>query len=320
MLGLSAETGWQYGVYLVHFLPPKDPEQQASAIQFVAFATTRDQYEITLKPHLYLGDGRLELWNRTAFMRWPARFYGIGNASPDEPELYDARILDFDTSLERQWRDRLTFGVRARYLYDRIEPLPDGQLVSGNIPGARGGTSVGLGAIVAYDTRDNSNAPREGQYVRYRNFFYGEYLGGDFTYQVHEFDARAYVPVTGWSSLAFATGLRATEGNAPFRELSSPDGRGVLRGIERGRYRDRTLLWAQAEYRFSFNRWWSSAVFADAAQVAPSVAAFKDDAFKYSVGTGLRFALNPTEQFKARLDVAWVDQGPGVILYILEAF
>lgn len=320
MLGLSAETGWQYGFYVVHFLPPKDPHQHASEIQFVAFATTRDQYEITLKPHIYMEDGRMELRNRTAVLGWPARFFGIGNDSPNEPQLYDADIVDIYTTLDRNWFDCLTLGLRTRYLYEKIDSDPEGPLLSENVSGARGGSSAGLGLTIAYDTRDNPNAPHEGQLVRYGNLFYSEYMGGDFTYQVHELDLRAYIPVTHGSSFACAAGLRAAEGDTPFRELSSPDGRGVLRAIERGRYRDRYLFWVQGEYRLSFSDTWSTAFFVDAAQVAPAVSALKHDAFKYSIGTGLRYALNPTEQFKVRMDVAWVDNAPGIILYILEAF
>ena len=46
----------------------------------------------------------------------------------------------------------------------------------------------------------------------------------------------------------------------------------------------------------------------------------KDDGWKYSVGGGLRYALNPAERFNIRLDLSWVDSGFGVVLNIREAF
>ncbi len=61
-------------------------------------------------------------------------------------------------------------------------------------------------------------------------------------------------------------------------------------------------------------------LFTETAQVASDYSMFSIDEFKYGVGAGLRYALNPSERFNIRLDVSWVDKGLGFVFFIKEAF
>jgi len=320
VIGLNAETGWQLGAAVIHFLPIESTEAQESTLQLVAFGTLKNQYHLALEPDIYLDSGLYHSWSEIGWRSWPANFYGVGNDSPDRAENYDDRIFTFTTVLERRLAERFVVGLFGRYVNERIEPTAGGMLETEEITGFSGGTTAGLGLQGSYDTRDNTNDPRQGQLCRYRGVFYDAAFGGDFSFRSHNVDLRTYMPLHEKGTLAVAGWLRMTEGDVPFRELSTPDGSKVLRGIEKGRYRDRHVMSAQLEYRLQLTRRWGVTAFGEAAQVAPTLSAFNADAFTYSTGIGIRFAMNPAERFNVRLDTSWVDEGLGVVIEIREAF
>lgn len=320
VIGLNAETSWQFGAAAVHFLPIESTEDQDSTLQLVAFGTLKNQYHLALEPDIYLDNGLYHSWSEIGVRSWPANFYGIGNESPAEPDAYDARLFTLTTVLERRFAERFVIGVYGRYINELVAPTTGGILESGEITGANGGASAGLGLRGAYDTRDNTNDPRRGQLCRYGFNVYDSALGGDFSFRSHNVDLRTYIPLHENGILALAGWLRMTEGDVPFRELSTPDGSKVLRGIEKGRYRDKHVMSGQLEYRLQLARRWGVTAFGEAAQVAPTLSAFSADAFTYSTGIGIRFAMNPAERFNVRLDTSWVDDGLGVVIDIREAF
>ena len=75
-----------------------------------------------------------------------------------------------------------------------------------------------------------------------------------------------------------------------------------MRGYYLGRYRDKILMTFQAEYRIP--AWWRFGLvgFAGVGDVASKFAKFKLADFKYSVGAGLRFLLDPKEGTCLRAD------------------
>ena len=102
--------------------------------------------------------------------------------------------------------------------------------------------------------------------------------------------------------------------------MQGPDGTLILRGIENGRYRDKDMVALQSEYRVPVHGKFSGTVFAEAAQVAPRLGDMVANRFITSVGMGFRYALNPSQRFNVRGDVAWVDNGMAMIINVREAF
>jgi outer membrane translocation and assembly module TamA len=96
----------------------------------------------------------------------------------------------------------------------------------------------------------------------------------------------------------------------------------LLRGYYQGRFRDQVMVTLQAEYRLPV--FWRIGLvgFAEAGQVAPRAGDLAVDAFKASLGGGLRFLLAPREGVNIRADYGWgfgVGAG-GFYLAIGEAF
>ncbi len=223
-------------------------------------------------------------------------------------------------TIERRFLDSLVLDFTGLYKSEDIQVEGGGMLSSGNVPGTGDGEYVGIGLAGGYDTRDNTNAPGAGNLARYEHIRYDKDIGSDLDFSIQTWDLRHYQTISGDSVLAFAAHMRNARGEIPFRYLSSPDGTLILRGIENGRYRDKNLLAFQSEYRFPIKWKFSGAAFVEVAQVAGELKDMEAGDFKYSLGGGLRYALNPEQRFNIRLDIGWVDDGIGVIVNIREAF
>lgn len=320
IIARTEETGMQYGAMAVYFPEKASSGSRASSVGLSARTTQKNQHIADLFSEFNLAGGEWTIKPRITYEVWPANYYGIGNNTPATPELYNSDNMEAHLYLERLVGENYFTGAGYRYRKDTIKPLAGGNLVSSGLPGATGMEISGLEASIGYDTRDNIFAPYTGDLLSLEAFLYRGFLGSAFDYEVGQVDLRHYIEVADNNVLALAMIFRYSSTGTPLLELSSPDGAKLLRGIENGRYRDQDMLSLQTEYRFPV--WWrfGATLFGEAAQVSASPSQFAADRFKYGVGAGVRFALNPSERYNARLDVSYVDGGMGVVIYIKEAF
>lgn len=320
IIARTEETGMQYGAMAVYFPEKASITARASSVGLSARTTQKNQHIADIFSDFYTPGGEWKIKPRITYEIWPANYYGIGNNTPDTPELYDSDNLETYLYVERRIRGDYFTGAGYRYRKDTVRPLAGGTLASSGAPGATGMEVSGLEASIGYDTRDNTFAPYAGDFLNLEAFVYRGFLGSAFDYEVGQVDLRHYMEVADNNVLALALFFRYSSTGTPLLELSSPDGAKLLRGIENGRYRDQDMVSLQTEYRFPV--WWrfGATLFGEAAQVSASPSQFAADRFKYGVGAGVRFALNPSERYNARLDVSYVDGGMGVVIYIKEAF
>jgi outer membrane protein assembly factor BamA len=322
VIASSPETGLMLGGMLFYFFPVEEPRKQASSIDMFVFGTTKGQYMLQVAPNIFFDDGRYRLNAMVSRSLWQANYYGIGPDSPDVAEKYKSSLLQSSLTLERRFNDVFVLDLLGVYDKSRITLQSGGMLETGNAPGSTDGTYYGMGVEGGYDTRDNTNSPTEGVVARYRYLNYSTGLGSDLAFSQQNWDFR-YYRKTEWvkdSVLALAVTVRRAYGDVPFRYLSSPDGTLILRCIENGRYRDNDMLALQSELRAPIHNRFSGTVFAEAAKVAPTFGAMGDSRTLTSVGVGIRYALNPSQRFNIRGDVAWVDHGVEMIINVREAF
>jgi len=320
ILASSPETGFMFGGMLFHFLPVDSPSQQASTIDLMAFATTKDQYEISLSPNIFIDDYRYRFNSSFFYYSWTANYYGIGNDSSDDKEEYNSEGHGVNITFEREWFDSFVTGLLGSYSSEDVTTKAGGMLQTQNVPGSTDFNSVGLGIRVGFDTRDNTNAAHIGTLAVLELTWYDKAFGSDYDFNIQSLDLRHYIPVLENSVLALSVQFKDSHGEVPIRLLPSPDGTMLLRGIENGRYRDNMLLGFQSEFRFPVRNKFSGTLFAEAAQVARDYSDLAIDSFKTSIGAGIRYALNPEQRFNLRADVAWVDNGIGLIINVREAF
>ena len=94
-----------------------------------------------------------------------------------------------------------------------------------------------------------------------------------------------------------------------------------MRGYFEGRFRDRNMLMAQAEYRRELGWNFGIAVFTGFGVVASELHEFEFPTIKPSAGLGLRYQLSKDEKINLRLDYGIGEGGSsGVYLTIGEAF
>jgi outer membrane protein assembly factor BamA len=322
VIASSPETGQMLGGMLFYFFPVEGPGKQASTIDTMIFGTTKGQYAIQFSPNIFFDSGRYRLNATLNRSIWKANYYGIGADSPDVADKYKSSFLQGSLTLERRFNDTLVLDILGMYDKSRTTLQSGGLLATGHIPGSTDGTYNGMGVEGGYDTRDNTNSPTEGVVARYRYVNYTAGLGSDLAFSQQNWDFR-YFQKTTWvkdSVMALAATVRRSYGDVPFRYLASPDGTLILRGIENGRYRDNDMLALQSELRAPIHGRFSGTVFAEAAKVAPSLGGMGASRFITSLGIGFRYALNPSQRFNIRGDVAWVDHGMGMIINVREAF
>ena len=93
-----------------------------------------------------------------------------------------------------------------------------------------------------------------------------------------------------------------------------------LRGYETGRYRDRTMFAAQAEYRFPLAGRFGGVVFGGTGKVAPSFGDMGDQPDLPSIGFGLRWLAAEKARVNLSVDVARGRDSTSLYVYVKEAF
>ena len=330
----NAETGIQAGALVMRFLNPGDTANLPSTVGFAARVSQEKQVEVNLFPEWYLGGNRYHVTSSLNYIRWPADFYGVGNGSDipkDSADPYLAEGVKGDLTAERQWRPGFFAGPQALFNYERIESEGSPLRLTDSVAGKGGGLTSGLGGVMTYDARDGIFWARRGCFLRAKAAWYRSWWGSEFDFDSYSLEARQFFPLFATGALGLSATLQLKDGDVPFRELSTANGDQMMRGLVRGKYRDRHLLVLQGEYKSYFPDWgWLShpwfrnrlgwAAFAEAGQVAHSVEDFAWEELRPDFGVGLRYAMNPREKMNIRIDLGFVDGGVAPAINIKEAF
>ncbi len=280
------------------------------------------QFQVVVKPEIYLERNNFFLSANLRYERTPQLFFGVGNDMPSTAEeSYTPRIVTLQAGLKKKFLGHFFAGLQFEFEKMTMEKVePDGILDSGDIPGSRGGLLSGFGASLDWDTRDAVLFPRKGIYFQLAADAYGAMTGSDFTFTRLKLDFRRYVLVAPDRVLALQAILMAAGGEVPFYKLALLGGESLMRGYYKGRFRDKDILALQAEYRVLLTKRIGVAGFAGLADVFPGFASFRIARIKYSLGTGVRYVLNKREGTSLRLDMAWGKASFGLYVTAQEAF
>ncbi len=309
------ETGLGFGVTGVYFLRSDDPEadstielqRQASNISAVALYTVKKQIILAVSTELYPSKGDYRILGQAGFLKFPTKFWGIGNNTPDElEEDFTPLTLNLAAEVQKRFAAGWYAGFIGQLGFRELREIEeDGLLASGLVPGAEDGWVVGFGALLTRDTRSSTVYPYRGSFHQLRAVLYGGYFGSDYDFGTISLDLRKYFPLLTKHVLALRALGVLSPGDPPFDLMPQLGGENLLRGYFAGRYRDRHMLAFQAEYRMPV--WWRIGIvgFGAIGQVQHDVNGFRSDQFHPSVGAGLRFALSPEEELNIRADYGW---------------
>lgn len=309
------------GGVAVGYYPEGGHGRRPSAVLTSLTVTTRSQIMFAVVPDLYLGDARWHLRGELLAQEFPDLFYGIGpDARVDDEEEFTARTFAADLTLQRETLPELWLGARAVARYDDVVDVEAGGLLDGaDVPGAGGGTAVGLGPAVTLDTRDSPFATRRGVYVDASLVGYAGAFGSDDDFTAMAADVRGFLPM-GEAVIAARAVARSAGDGAPFLLLPRLGGDRLMRGYRGGRYRDARLAVAQAEARFPIAGRFGGVVFGSIGGVASTWDRLPPPGdLERALGIGLRFRLTDSG-INLRADWARGRDSSALYLAFGEAF
>jgi len=318
------ETRLAFGVVgnMVFRLGNANGDGRPSTLSPIFIYTQNKQYRFQLNADVYFKRDDYHLLADMKFLRYPDKFFGIGNANTESMEEdFTADTFAVSLSFLKKVAPHTNIGLDFDYSNMDVSEYEAGkQLAGGKIPGSRGCRLSGLGLQVDVDSRDNVFFPSRGVWFKLSAQFNSPVLGSACEFQTYRLDMRKYFSLFSTHVLAIQALFQAQYGDVPFHKLSRLGGQYVMRGYFDGRFRDRDLLALQAEYRLPLF-WRLGAVgFVGLGQVAPVFRDFRLDSLKKTMGLGLRYRFNNEENMCLRFDIGFGQDSSGFYFSVFEAF
>jgi hypothetical protein len=296
------------------------PKAKQSALIPAYFHTAKNQSIARLFGLGYVDNWRVD----SAFARtvYPDKFYGVGNTTElAAEEMFLERYMSATIDCQYQLLPDLYLGPAYRFDIANLEQQQaQGLLVSGTIRGADRSKLQALGASLVYDGRDNEFSPETGWRSDAAWIPYRSALGSTFTFDQYFLRQRAYGRLMPGHILAAEFRMELLTGDPPFRKLALLGGQYLLPGYFLGRYRDRSLLAAQIQYRYGFSPRAAVAFLYGVGSVAPSFNAQKLATRHQAFAVGLRYILDPVNRLPLRLDYGLGKDSDGVYFGAGEIF
>ena len=160
--------------------------------------------------------------------------------------------------------------------------------------------NVGLEAKLAYETRNNTMNPTEGQLAELVLWRYDEFLGGDFDYWSWKARALSFFPLSGRLTLGLRLDLSGVDGTPPFFAFPFVK----LRGIPALRYQDKVAGAAEVEGRYLLAPRWEVSAFAGLGYTSDRISLFENPDSIYNFGVGGRYKVFDAHNVWMGIDIA----------------
>jgi outer membrane protein assembly factor BamA len=322
--GRTPEFGWSLAVVGGYFvdLDRANEDTPSSIIGAFGWFTENKSYAGGVGAKLNLLSDRLRINLAAGYADVNYRFYGIGNDAGEEglSVQIDQQVPVYYATVKYELLPRTYFGLG--YLASKVDTRIRFDLLPPGWEIPKLGKEVNLAAVgipIEFDTRDHEQFPRNGWHIDARGMLYRGWAGSDVDTEALSVSMNRYLPMRKRDVLAMRITTRATGDDAPFYLLSTFGGRTDLRGYESGRYRDRMMYAAQAEYRWQPHDRWVFTGFAGVGEVAPSYGDFFENLLP-AAGLGTRFVLSAKHKLNLALDVAVGKHGAEFYFGVGEVF
>ncbi|UCE20022.1 MAG: BamA/TamA family outer membrane protein [Gemmatimonadota bacterium] len=324
ILGYTPETKMAGGAAVTFYFRAKGTEKtcRPSTLMPIFIYTQKKQIVSELNADLYWKEETIHLTSNIGYMKFPDKFYGIGNhTSEDDEEEYTPRNAYFSFNLQKKIQKVFHAGILYEFTDSKMKEVEGGRsLAQKKILGSEGGTVSGAGILMNWDTRDNIFCASSGRFYQLSTSLFRDYLGSDYDFTRYTLDLRQYIPVVTSHAIALQGYMKVITGDPPFQMMSMLGGDSLMRGYYGGRYRHKNMVVVQTEYRLPL--WWRFGLvgFLGFGDVSKDIEDFVLSDFKHSAGLGLRYFLNPEEKLNIRLDLAYGKDSSGFYITLFEAF
>ena len=263
------------------------------------------------------------LKGRIGYFVYPYFFAGVGNNHDGNyQEWYDAEYPLFSANLTRKiYKQSLSVGILYDFQNTKITSTSDSLLVGKSVSGSSGSTQSALGFTTIWNTRDFDLSSTKGWYANLSVQWVDPNLGASYTDQIVRLDVRKYISLTKKKDvLALQLFSETHHGDVPFNLMSMLGGSKLMRGYQRGVYRDRQMMVYQAEFRsrLLFN-YFGFVLFGNYGAIGNNFDDLNKN-YRYTYGAGIRFTPLPKKRYFIRLDYGKGQNTQGFYIEVGEAF
>lgn len=306
-----------------------------STASFTPYWNFKERFGLPLRTSIWFPNNAWTIQGDTRFMVYPQYTWGLGNSHTNEESTFlNYKYIRFYQTVLKQIKPYFYGGLGYNLDYHFNIHSQDPNLDLPAFTGYEFGTqkhsfSSGLTFNLLYDTRNSSINPLPGAYANVVYRVNPGFLGGDNNWKSLFLDARKYISMNParknqqntialWSYF-----WTVFNGNAPYLDLPSigwdPYNRSG-RGIDQNRYRGRSLLYLESEYRRDITRngLLGFVVFANANTVSGSNSLLTS--WHPAIGTGLRVKFNKGSNTNIGLDYGVSKGYSSFLLNLGEAF
>lgn len=331
VLYYTPDTRLGFGAALIGFIKLQSKTDgtytRLSTARLIVDYTLNKQSDQFLEWGIFTREEKYLLRGELRHRVYADRFYGVGNNTPlTDEEKYSFEFAGVKFGAFKKIGASSFIGPDIQltnFYHVETHPLPDerpSQLEEKQITGYRGGINSGLGVVYIIDSRDNVASASKGIFLEAAAYRYDKTFGSDFDYTNYKVNFSKYFQLKTNHVLGSNTVFNLNTGEVPFMLLAPAGGDKILRGYSKNRFSDQNFAGTQVEYRFPLFWRFGMAAFAGVGEVFDSVDDIKMNNLKYSVGTGLRFALNPEQKLNLRADIGYGREGINFYMVIGEAF
>jgi len=330
-------VGFGFGVAGAGIVRFEDDVAKLSKFATNILYTVKNQLSIPLRTSLFFGQGN---WSLVGYANWqvfPAPTWGLGGNTPDADEvIVDKSLLRLWETAYRRVVDDLYVG--AGFYFDRFYSVTQQGAAPGVVNpftsypyGTTGPyNNVGVSVDLLFESRDNPVNATRGYYATATYRAFPRWLGSDYDWQSLYVDGRAYFSLPKPNVLALWAYGWISFGNVPYLNLpsigSDPDARSG-RGYIEGRHIGKSVLYAEAEYRFQIWDFVGGAVGANvhsASQTWVPGQPQNAPAFRYwypAATVGIRVLVNKPTRANGLIEYGLgLDGSHGIYLQINENF
>ncbi|HXC04064.1 MAG TPA: BamA/TamA family outer membrane protein [Bacteroidia bacterium] len=324
-LGRKPETGVLGGLFWLQvFKLSKNPDstQRKSNTESYIDYTEKRQLLAQVKNNLIFKNERFFLKGENFYNKFPDQYWGVGNETPlsnQQSVSYD--LISINQRLLGRISTRYFLGLIYQYInLSNVTYAKGSPMDTSHVSGSMGAKASGMGFDFLYDSRDNILNSYKGFFLEVSSVFNQKAFGGDHYYNNYTIDLRDFLNFGGRKVLAIQGLVNYNTGDVPFREMAQIGGDMMMRGYYFGRFRDKLMLAAQAEYRFPVWKWIGLTAFVSAGEVAPNFAGLDWDAIHFTGGLCLRIMINKTERLNMGIDSGIGQNTSGLYFNSGEAF
>ncbi len=309
---------------------PGDSLIQRSSTPLNIGVSTRGSYFFNSIISTYWLEDKLRVFGELRFRNTPDHYWGVGyeNASSyperDETNAYTRSHWKVNPIILWQFKSDFFLGLNIDYNWTKASEVnPNMEADSEYLKYGPVNFNSGLGVILRYDSRDVPVNAWSGALIDLQAIRYTPALGGENSFYVFQLDIRKFLKIVRpGSTLALQIKSKFTSGSVPYSDLAFLGSPYDLRGYYLGHYRDRSMIFGLAEYRYQFlKRDGKLSRHGVVGWLGTGSIATNPSEFSYwipNAGFGYRFEVQP--RMNVRAEIGFGKDGAGFYFSFNEAF